>query len=192
MEERFFREHFLREWIVALSPRERDSPGMLLAVDGNQRIAGANRVARTALSLDDPDLQAGVSLWSIFERVAEIFRAREGTDVATQLMKLGDNRSDPALVTPPIRSFSAWRDPTTVALHTRPRLDVIGSLASTTPPPQARGGLAPGVMRRVQEYVEAHLGNNVDLAALASVADYRYIISQENSNSPQALPRTII
>jgi hypothetical protein len=41
---------------------------MLLAIDGNQHIIGANRVARASLMLDDRGLQAGTSLWSIFER----------------------------------------------------------------------------------------------------------------------------
>src|SRR5712664_1651894 len=67
IEERFFREHFHHEWILAIAPREEGAPGMLLAADGNQRIVGANRFARMSLLLDDRGLQAGVSLWTIFE-----------------------------------------------------------------------------------------------------------------------------
>jgi transcriptional regulator GlxA family with amidase domain len=52
----------------------------------------------------------------------------------------------------------------------RPRLDVIGSLAKMTSAPQAHGGLSPSAMRRVREYVEAHLGDSIDLATLAAVA----------------------
>src|SRR5713101_148266 len=59
IEERFFREQFRREWIVAVALPEDGTPGMLLAVDGNQCIVGANRVARTSLLLDDRVLQAG-------------------------------------------------------------------------------------------------------------------------------------
>jgi len=36
--------------------------------------------------------------------------------------------------------------------------------------PQFRGGLSPGVLRRVREYIEAHLENNVSLEVLAGVA----------------------
>ena len=53
IEERFFRGQFRREWIVAVAPPEGGGAGMLLAIDGNQRIVGANRVARTSLMLDD-------------------------------------------------------------------------------------------------------------------------------------------
>src|SRR3954470_1785415 len=60
LEERFFREQFRREWIVAVAPQEGGVIGMLLAIDSNQRIVGANRAARSSLSLDDRGLQAGV------------------------------------------------------------------------------------------------------------------------------------
>src|SRR6202035_301714 len=53
IEERFFREHFCHEWMVAIGPSEGSAPGMLLAVDENQQVVGANRVARTSLLLDD-------------------------------------------------------------------------------------------------------------------------------------------
>src|SRR3984893_7960877 len=60
---RLFRERFRRDWIVAVSPLEDGEPGMLLAVDGNQRIVGADRAARTALLLDDQKLRTDISLW---------------------------------------------------------------------------------------------------------------------------------
>jgi len=36
--------------------------------------------------------------------------------------------------------------------------------------PQLRGGLPPGVLRRVREYIEAHLENKVSLQVLAGIA----------------------
>jgi transcriptional regulator GlxA family with amidase domain len=38
------------------------------------------------------------------------------------------------------------------------------------PAPRAHGGLAPGALRRVQDYVAAHFSENTDLPALASIA----------------------
>jgi transcriptional regulator GlxA family with amidase domain len=38
------------------------------------------------------------------------------------------------------------------------------------PSPPARGGLPPGAMRRVREYVETHISESIDLAALAAIA----------------------
>jgi AraC-like DNA-binding protein len=168
IEERFFREHFHREWIVAIAPRVDGAPGMLLAVDGHQRIVGANRLARTTLLLDDRGLQGGVSLWTIFEPDPDLFRRRDRADIGTRLVIAGSNDSRSALVTPPVPALAGARND--VALHTRPRLDAIGSLARMGPPPQAHGGLSAGAMRRVREHIEAHLGDSMDLAMLAAVA----------------------
>jgi transcriptional regulator of acetoin/glycerol metabolism/AraC-like DNA-binding protein len=174
IEERFFREHFHREWIVAIAPRADGGAGMLLAVDGNQRIVGANRLARTSLLLDDRGLQAGVSLWTIFEPDLDLFRRRDRTDIGTRLVIAGSHDSRSALVTPPAQAFA--RNATNAALHTRPRLDVIDSLGKIASAPQAQsapqahGGLSPGAIRRIREYVETHLGDSMDLATLAAVA----------------------
>ena len=170
IEERFFRERFCREWIVAVSAGKAGVPGMLLAVDSSQRIVGANRAARTCLLLDDHRLLTGVSLWSIFERDYAPFRSKAGTDIPTRLVIAGSNENCPALVTPPESALGAWQNKTSRTLHTRPRLDLLSAVRHFVPAPRAHGGLSPGAMRRVREYVEAHLGDNIDLAVLASIA----------------------
>jgi AraC-like DNA-binding protein len=171
IEERFFRERFRREWIIAVATPEGGAPGMLLAIDGNQRIVGADRVARRSLLLDDRGLRAGVSLWTIFERDLDLFRRKDQADLGTRLLLAGSNDSRPALVTPPHHHIvRATNDPTNFRWHTRPRLDSIDTLLKLPPAPQAHGGLSAGTMRRVREYVEVHLGESINLGMLAAVA----------------------
>ena len=171
IEERFFREQFRREWIIAVAPPEGGFPGMLLAVHSDQCIVGANRVARRSLLLDDRGLRAGISLWTIFERDLDLFRRKDRSDILTRLVLAGSNESRPALLTPPDDTTARSSDPTNVTLHTRPRLESIDTLLKLPPaPPQAHGGLSAGAMRRVREYVETHLSENTDLATLAAVA----------------------
>jgi transcriptional regulator of acetoin/glycerol metabolism/AraC-like DNA-binding protein len=165
--ERFFREQFRSAWIVAVAPPEDDAPGMLLAVDGNQRIVGADRAARVSLWLDDQRIGAGVSLWSLFERNLALFRHKDRPDIATRLVIVGTNEAWPALVTPP---NSAGRNTTDAALHARPRLELLNTLRQPAPAPQARGGLPSHTMRRVCDYVDAHLSESIDLTELAAVA----------------------
>ena len=141
---------------------------MLLAIDGHQRIIGANRAARTSLLLDDRGLQAGTSLWSIFERDIDLFRRQDRSDISARLLVAGSDDSRPALVTPP-EPTGASSYPTNSNLHTRPRLGSI-DISRLPPTPQAQGGLSPGAMRRVREYVEVHLGESIDLSMLAGVA----------------------
>jgi AraC-like DNA-binding protein len=171
IEERFFREQFRREWIIAVAPPEGGVPGVLLAIDADQCIVGANRVARRSLLLDDRGLRAGISLWTIFERHVDPFRRKERTDIFTRMLLVGSNESRPALVTPPDQTRSSSSDPMNSALHTRPRLDSIDTLLKLPPAaPQPHGGLSAGAMRRVREYVELRLSENIDLATLAAVA----------------------
>jgi transcriptional regulator of acetoin/glycerol metabolism len=141
IEERFFREQFRREWIVAVARPDGGVVGMLLAIDGNQRIVGANRIARMSLMLDDRGLEAGVSLWTIFERDPDLFRRKDGIDIHARLLVAGSDDSRPALVTPPDTSTN----PTKVKLHTRPRLDSIDTLLklAPAPPPQHMADCRP-------------------------------------------------
>ena len=170
IEERFFREHFRRVWVVAVASPDRGSSGMLLAVDDNQRVVGANRAARRFLLLDDRALMAGISLWSIFERDLDLFRRKDRSDTWTQLLVADSKDSWPALVTSPDRMTSAPGTPTSINLQTWPRLDSLSNLPKAAPAPRAHGGLSPGAMRRVREYVEVHLSENIDLTVLAAVA----------------------
>ena len=170
IEERFFREHFRHHWIIAIASPGEEASGMLLAVDGDQRVVGANRLARRSLMLDDRALQAGVSLWTMFKQDLELFRRKDRVDIATRFVIAGSHETRSALVTPPIQPFADSRNAANAALHARPRLDAIGALEKMTPAPQVHGGLSPSAMRRVREYVDAHLGDSMDLATLAGVA----------------------
>ena len=169
IEERNFRERFRREWIVAIALPEEGTPTMLLAVDNSQRISGADRLARATFSLDDSMLRAGVSLWSIFERDFAPFRRSETADAATMFVSAGGTEPWAALVTPPEKTSGA-RDAMAVALHARPRPDFRSLVRYLEPTPRARGGLPATAMRRLQEYVETHLSENVDLPVLAGIA----------------------
>ena len=170
IEERFFRQQFCREWIVAVAPPQGGAQGMLLAIDGNQRIVGANRVARTSLLLDDRGLSAGVGFWTIFERNLDLFRRKDQADICTRLVIAGTSDSRPALVTPPLPIVGVSSNPASIDLLTRPRLDTIDTLLKLTPAAQTHGGLSAGTMRRLQEYVEVHLSESINLPMLAAIA----------------------
>jgi transcriptional regulator of acetoin/glycerol metabolism len=168
--ERFFRERFRRQWIVAAALPERDALGMLLAVDEDQRIVAADRVARRTLLLDDRKLEAGIDLWTIFERDIEPFRRKEGPDIPTQLIVAGGNETCPALVTPPESNSTAWRNPAMAGLHVRPRLDSVTTIAKMARQQAASGKISASAVQRVKEHVEAHLSERVDLPQMAGVA----------------------
>jgi hypothetical protein len=70
IEERSFRKRYRREWVIAMAPPDGGDYGMLLAVDGQQRIVGADRHAGSTLSASNVDLGSGPTLWALFEKDA--------------------------------------------------------------------------------------------------------------------------
>jgi AraC-like DNA-binding protein len=170
IEERSFRERFRREWIVAVGERDGADAGILLAVDRDQQIIGADRHARRLLASRNRTLNDAVSLWTLFESDHALFRRNNSADVAARMIVAGAPGARPALITPPDALTGAWRNADTARLHTRPRLDIVAGLHLLEPPPPARGGLSPGALRRVKEYIDANLENSIDLVTLADTA----------------------
>src|SRR5246500_2500064 len=102
IEERLFREFFRYAWIIAAVPCDDSAPALLLAVDEDQRIVGADRVARLAFSLTDTHLAGGVHLSLIFDYSLSLFRRGRGQDIPVRLSRAGGNGGWDALVTPPL------------------------------------------------------------------------------------------
>src|SRR5580692_3172959 len=84
IEERLFREHFRHAWTMAALPPGND-PALLLAVDENQGIAGADRVAQSVLGLSDKSMAEGRHLSMIFEYDRSIFRQSGDRDIPARL-----------------------------------------------------------------------------------------------------------
>jgi AraC family transcriptional regulator len=169
--ERTFREKFRRAWVLAVAPDYDARAGILLAVDADRRIVGADRGARRLLAAAEPDLAAGPSLWTLFERDDALFQDRDGGDLSTRLGRTSGPERWPALITPPEHPSRIRRMPELARLHTRPRLIALCSQPQNLPRQEARGGLTPVVLKRVLDYVETHLDKNIELRALAATAD---------------------
>jgi AraC-like DNA-binding protein len=170
IEERSFRERHRAEWIIALVPPEQVGCGMLLAVDRRHCVVGADRHARAMLSRNDIGLNDGTSLWALFEKNPATFRSMDMGDISTGLVPIDAPEIWSALITPPEAGASRGRSPEHAILHCRPRLDSIGYFRQSPSPVRSHGGLAPQVLRRVREYIDAHLAENIELEALANTA----------------------
>jgi AraC-like DNA-binding protein len=165
IEERYFRDHFRREWVIAVGLEESAS-AVLLAVDGDQRIVGANRAARQCFALDEARLQAGIGLWQLFERNLALFRRGYEADVAARLDIAGSDLTCPAIITAPTDQLSL----ASMVQHTHPRFELLAYLRDPTPADRARGGLPPRTMRRIDEFIEVHISENIELSMLATIA----------------------
>ena len=170
IEERSFRKRYRREWIIALATPESAGRGILLAVDGQQRIVGADRTARSTLSAHNVNPTSGATLWALFETDAALFRNTNIGDVHAALVSLGSAQIWTAIITPPESDALHKHRADYTTLHCRPRLDSIGYSRRSALPASSVGGLTPRALRRIRDYVEEHLAENIELETLADIA----------------------
>ena len=170
IEERLFRHSFRRAWTIATAPPQTNGAGFLLSVDDDQRVVGADHLARAALGLHERDLLSGRSLSGFFHYDRCLFRHGGEQDSRAQWMRVGSESSWNVLITPPLRTPRELRNSEYATVHSRPRLSTLESLSAETVPAPARGGLSPAAKRRVCEYIEGHLDEKIRLDGLAALA----------------------
>ena len=113
IEERLFRHVHRRAWILSAIAPTRSQP-ILLAVENDERVVGADRHARAALDIDDRQLAAGLSLWRYFYRSPSFLASKSG-DGFVKLTRLGDPVPWHVVFTPPL-------PPRAAPLDLRPRM----------------------------------------------------------------------
>lgn len=170
VEERLFREFFRHFWIVATLPSDQTVPALLFAVDDDQRIVGADRVARTVFAIDDKSLATGVPFSSLFEYSLSLFRRRGGQDIPVRLTRTGRDDQWSALITAPLAKSSLSRSWPEAVVHAQPRLSMLSYMPMPEAPGLNRGGLSPTLRNRVCEFIESHIGEKISLDALSSMA----------------------
>ena len=170
IEERIFRQYFRHAWTIATASCGGSDVAVLLAVDNDQRILGADQIARRLFSLNDEVLNRGAALATIFEYDSSLFRCKRMQDVAARLLRTGTDDPWNALITPPACGMSSLCSPTDALLHSRPRFGMLAHLPLSVDPPANRGGLAPARANRICEYIESHLQENIALEVLAEIA----------------------
>jgi AraC-like DNA-binding protein len=171
IEERRFRERFRRHWIVAIAFPQAPVRTALIAVDKDRRIVGLDHNARVSFAQTTAPLDAGTAFWSLFERDDGIFRAKDGDgDFSARLTLIGGAETLSALITPPESPAALWRSAESAWLHCRPRRGNLPNIPDTVAPTQWKGGLPPRVLRRVEEYIDSHLSEDLELEQLAMTA----------------------
>src|SRR5258706_2521621 len=132
IEERLFRHVHRRAWILSAIAPTRSQP-ILLAVESDEHVVGADRHARAALDINDQQLIAGLSLWRFFYRSPALF-ALKGGDGFVKLTRLGESAPWHVVFTPPLQ-------PRAAALDLRPRVrrsrDVPAASGRPALPPRA-------------------------------------------------------
>jgi len=129
IEERLFRHVHRHAWILSAIAPTLSQP-ILLAIENDERVVGADRYARTALDIADRQLAAGLSLWRFFYRSPSLF-ASKGGDGLARLTRLGDPMPWHVVVTPPLPPRAAPLDLRPRVRRSRDVPAAVGSLALT-------------------------------------------------------------
>jgi AraC-like DNA-binding protein len=188
IEERSFRKRYRREWIVALAGPESAGRGILMALDGQQRIIGADRAGQS--TLHHVYATTGMTLWSLFKTEGALFRnGHSGNDVHTTLVSLEGAQIWTAIITPPELDSVHKHNADYAIVRYRPRLDSIGYFRRSERPASLIGGLTPRVLQRIFKYIEEHLAENIELAMLANIASLsRWHFAREFKQSAGITP----
>ena len=208
LEERLFREANARSWIVALAPTG-DEAAPLLAVDRDHHVVGADARARAEFGLRPERLVRGMSLWDLFSANPALFRRQgAGTDSVVGLRDKHGGGLRCALVSAPVRSLRAHISADAAEFLMRPRVSLLTELERHFAVQPPRGGLSAGALRRVFEFVESHLEDDINLASLAAearlsvyhfargfklstgVSPHRYVLEQRVRRARQLLMQT--
>jgi transcriptional regulator of acetoin/glycerol metabolism len=207
LEERLFREAYARSWIVALAPTG-DQGVPLLAVDRDHRVVGADARARAEFGLRQERLVRGLSLGDLFSANPALFR-RQGAG-ADSVVRLRDKHGALrcALVSAPVRSVRSHISADAAEFLMRPRVTLLTELERHFAVQPPRGGLSAGALRRVCEFVESHLEDDINLETLAAearlsvyhfarafklsmgVSPHRYLLEQRVKRARQLLVQT--
>jgi AraC family transcriptional regulator len=165
--ERLFRMSYRNCWIIAAQPHNAEEACILLAVDYSRRLVGADRPARQFLEVKGRPFGSPCSVSTFFKLDGTPFR-ESGGDAVHRLLGCDDDTPFSALITPPDRGPRGSSDDERLLLHARPRLDMIGDFGNKVPREAAVTGLAPRLIRRIQQYINSHLDSTLNVAELAA------------------------
>jgi AraC-like DNA-binding protein len=167
--ERWFRLTHCRHWIIAATPRNAPANPMLLAVDREQHLLGADRQGRQYLETRGRRWDTQLVLSTLFQASAALFRRRSPGDIPVTLTASGDAEPWIAVITPPDIGAIEPREDARALLHARPRLNLLTHLRVVSAERREPRGLSRPALKRIEEYVDTHLDSALDVRELAAV-----------------------
>ena len=180
--ERWFRSYYRSQWVVLAMPLDEPDNALLLALDRDYGMIGANALARQTLEARGRHFYTGLSA-SVFFRESDIVSRRSYCDKAVKFHGATGDRVWAVMTTPPAtRVYSETAEQE--VLHARPRHDMFRSMDGGLPEAAEENGLPPRVLRRIEEYIDSHLDRplNVDeLAASAGISTSHFSRCFRNS-----------
>jgi AraC-like DNA-binding protein len=170
--ERRFRIRYRQHWVMAAQCVKDPGKCMLLAVDRDYQVVGADYRAQQILRFRGMDLAPGLAL-SAFFRMAHA-DLRGGRCFETSIRLLGHDGETPwyVLTTSPDLGASYFEYGDRALLHSRPRMETVASLGEGATKKTESIGIPPRSLRRVKACIDEGLESGVDIGDLAKSLGY--------------------
>jgi AraC-like DNA-binding protein len=169
MSERWFRLEHRRHWIVAALCKRENADSIILAIDREHRVLGADHAARELLRAKGQPVNSDLPLAAFFRVSTAPLCAQRFCDTAMTLLASEDGAPWSVLITPPVHTADPGGRSQRVLVHARPRLGALmGAALAPSGAGDSRSGLPPRMLRRVDEYIDAHLDSTLDNPELAA------------------------
>jgi AraC-like DNA-binding protein len=165
--ERWFRMHYRRYWIIAARHQEVMDTSIILAVDPDQVLVGADRRVRQLLDGRSLRIESKPPLSALFGVGSAVFKDGPGPDLALRLRGRIDDVPYSVVITPPDPAAVESSHDERLLLHTRPRLYGMTCTGSIATREQPLGLLPSHVLRGILKYIDTHLDTALSIDDLA-------------------------
>jgi AraC-like DNA-binding protein len=170
--ERFFRIHYRQQWIMAAQCTGQPGERMLLAVDRDYRVLGADYQAQHILRSRGMRFEPGLSLAAFFRMTLADLRGGRHFETIRKLTSYDDDRSWFVLTTSPDLEASYFDYSDRAQLHSRPRMVTVAPLGEVATQRRDAHGLPPRMLGRIRTSIEEGLESGVDIEGLAGTLGY--------------------
>jgi AraC-like DNA-binding protein len=165
--ERWFRLQHRKRWIVAAAPIKNPDIGLLLAIDHQMQLQALDTQA--ARSLQSKASGSPPRWQDFFRPITPWPSSRVRADIPLRLFGTSHDEPWMAILTAP--DCSASSNSHDALLHARPRLHGLVDLTTGEAATHSRlPSLTPGMRRKIEEFVEAHLDMPLSVERLAQTA----------------------
>ena len=170
--ERIFRIHYRQHWVMAAQCMGEPGKRMLLAVDRDYRVVGADYQARDILRSRGTEFEPGLSLDLFFKVTPAELRGGRGFERLIKLTGHDNDRPWYVLTTSPDLGPSYFEYGDRAQLHSRPRMETVASLGEVATQRKGSVGIPPRFLSRIKEFIDEGLESGVDIEGLAKTFGY--------------------
>jgi AraC-like DNA-binding protein len=170
--ERCFRIYYRQQWVMAAQSAKDPGRCMLLAVDRDYQVVGADYRAQQILRCRGMDFAPGLAFSAFFNIARANLRGGRCFERFIRLLGHDDETPWYVLTTSPDLGASYCEYSDRALLHSRPRMETVASLGEGAAKYRDSIGIPPRSLRRVKACIDEGLESGVDIGNLAESLGY--------------------